>query len=396
MEMRALILAALLSAARAQLMDDEMMMPTDDTPFDQGSVYSMDYEAMGGTVSTAVILPYPGYEGRFVIEGWVKVADLGEQQGCVDCSGPTGGLVLMAELSGLEDSAIGGIHVHAGTNCDTVDGPGEHYVEEGQEDTWNNGMVWESDDRGDAKVYHELSEYTLPTSGRAVVVHLSDGTRAGCGVLKGAASATIGAYPGYTGSYMVGGSVVVSEWDCGIDVDAQLTGLEPNAEGGMHIHEGSNCDDVDGPGEHYFADDEDPWNSDMEYEADRNGDASVFYSLTGYALPVTGRTVVVHLSDGTRAGCGVLTGNAIVGCGAVYGEKSGGGGTDEGLDAGAIVGIILAIGLILVCGIAFFFCRGSTRYEREKKKRPTGYDETKARQGGANPMTQGEAAKPEA
>merc|ERR550514_1762727 len=138
-------------------------------------------------------------------------------------------------------------------------------------------MVWESDGRGDAKVYHELSEYTLPTSGRAVVVHLSDGTRAGCGVLKGAASATIGAYPGYTGSYMVG------------------------------------------------------------------------------------RTVVVHLSDGTRAGCGVLSGNAIVGCGAVYGAKSGSGGADEGLDAGAIVGIILAIGVILACGVAFFFCRGETR-----------------------------------
>ena len=392
----ALSAAALLSAASAQIMGDDTMMPDDDTPHNSGSKWSMDYEALGGTVSTAVIDIYPGYEGEFSIGGWVTVADLGEQQGCIDCTGPTGGLVLKAGLFGLESSAIGGLHVHAGTNCDSPDGPGEHYVQDGQEDIWNDGMQWESDGNGDATVYHELSEYTLPTSGRAVVIHLSDGTRAGCGVLKGAASATIGTYPGYTGMQYVGGTVVVSEWDCGIDVDAELTGLEPKVEGGMHIHEGSSCDDPDGPGEHYFADDEDPWNSEMVYESDREGEASVFYHLKDYALPVTGRVVVVHLEDGTRAGCGVFTGNAIVGCGAVYGEKSSsssGGGEDEGIGAGAIVGIILAIGVLLVCMGAFFFCRGE---KRDKKKKPAGFDETKAREGGANPMTQDEAAKPEA
>ena len=231
----ALSAAALRSAASAQIMGDDTMMPDDDTPHNSGSKWSMDYEAMGGTVSTAVIDIDPGYEGEFSIGGWVTVADLGEQQGCIDCTGPTGGLVLKAGLFGLESSAIGGLHVHAGTNCDSPDGPGEHYVQDGQEDIWNDGMQWESDGNGDATVYHELSEYTLPTSGRAVVIHLSDGTRAGCGVRKGAASATIGTYPGYTGMQYVGGTVVVSEWDCGIDVDAELTGLEPNAEGGMRL-----------------------------------------------------------------------------------------------------------------------------------------------------------------
>ena len=88
-------------------------MPDDDTPHNSGSKWSMDYEAMGGTVSTAVIDIYPGYEGEFSIGGWVTVADLGEQQGCIDCTGPTGGLVLKAGLFGLESSAIGGLHVHA-------------------------------------------------------------------------------------------------------------------------------------------------------------------------------------------------------------------------------------------------------------------------------------------
>ena len=34
--------------------------------------------------------------------------------------------------------------------------------------------------------------------------------------------------------------------------------------------------------------------------------------------------------------------------------------------------------------------------KRDKKKKPAGFDESKAREGGANPMTQDEAAKPEA
>ena len=122
-------------------------------------------------------------------------------------------------------------------------------------------------------------------------------------------TATIGAYPGYSGDVAVTGSVVVSETDGGIEMWGALAGLEASVAGGFHIHSGTTCASADAVGGHYFegmADD--PWTTN--YESDSVGSSTTSLSLDDFTLdgayPVAGRAVVVHAADGTRVGCGVL------------------------------------------------------------------------------------------
>jgi hypothetical protein len=151
-----------------------------------------------------------------------------------------------------------------------------------------------------------------PVSLRAMVIHLSSGSRAGAGLIatrsasdvyvstyspsptmepspmptpiptpapttvdyklrakaneatRSAASiANITMYPGYSGSYRsVAGTVVVEDTDSGIKITGTLTGVEASATGGIHIHEGVSCATTSDPGGHYYEGmSSDPWST---------------------------------------------------------------------------------------------------------------------------------------
>ena len=107
-----------------------------------------------------------------------------------------------------------------------------------------------------------------------------------------------------------------------LTLTATISGLEPSASGGWHIHSGFVCDNASHVGGHYdFGLPADPWCSSgagcaTTWTADANGVAHVTwtdeaheFSLEG-ERPVAGRTVVVHLSaahSGARAACGLIT-----------------------------------------------------------------------------------------
>jgi Cu/Zn superoxide dismutase len=117
--------------------------------------------------------------------------------------------------------------------------------------------------------------------------------------------ASIGFYPGYAGTTVAGGTFVVTQKDATtLTVSYSLTGLTA-ANGGLHIHSGTSCQDTGSVGGHFFKTAPDPWTT--EWKKDANGAViGTFDVACGYTVDeVLSHTVVVH--QGTdKVGCGVL------------------------------------------------------------------------------------------
>jgi len=258
---------------------------------------------------------YPGYNGRARISGDILIS--------VDSSGD---LRLTYSLFGLENNVMGGIHIHEGTSCDTKDGPGGHYWNQrsyGNHDPWES-MKYQSDYYGRSRnsfLPHSGYESVALNANHVVVVHLQDGTRAACGVLKEipqAFTSYLGNYPDYHGNAMIRGTVTVNADPSGhLDFQGSLNGLMPWKSGGFHIHQGVDCHVAANVGGHFYdkkdvarysMNGEDPWTR-VKYHA--NGQGQYYGTVpidTGYNSWVDnlGRATVVHLPDDTRAACGVL------------------------------------------------------------------------------------------
>jgi hypothetical protein len=147
------------------------------------------------------------------------------------------------------------------------------------------------------------------TKYRTVVAHLPPvgrGLRAACGAIGGAftAAAPLAPYPSYSGNLSVGGTVAITETAVGIAVLGTVTGLEPNAVGGIHVHAGVSCDASDDPGGHYYPNmATDPWLHTF-WASNAQGVATVGFPLWGFSVGnggiggnanVAGRTVRRHL-----------------------------------------------------------------------------------------------------
>merc|ERR1712166_470988 len=126
-------------------------------------------------------------------------------------------------------------------------------------------------------------------------------------------------YPGYAGSVNLAGTVKATatgmdHFSSTIDLDYQLTGAEPLAQGGIHIHTGTTCADASLVSGHYFATASDPWSTTTTYQAD--GIGAVTGTIAGVAAglgfnAITDHTIVVHDSAGARIGCGVCRPDSV-------------------------------------------------------------------------------------
>ena len=116
--------------------------------------------------------------------------------------------------------------------------------------------MYTSDGNGVAFIDEAMAGFSLylydrlPVFGRAVVLHHNNGARVGCGVIGGAfgvqsAHSITKPYPGYNSAYYRGHNVKTvasfTEESGVLTMRAVLSGLEPLATGGIHIHSGFAC-----------------------------------------------------------------------------------------------------------------------------------------------------------
>ncbi|KAK3242386.1 hypothetical protein CYMTET_47923 [Cymbomonas tetramitiformis] len=278
---------------------------------------------------------YPGYDGECIVMGTVVVTRVNSTS-----------IHVAYNLSGLEASEEGGLHIHSGSSCAEASEVGGHYYS-----PTNGSDPWEltaytADSGGAAEGSFEISSGHPygENSGHAFVVHLSNGTRAGCGTLEavgyglhiheglacddagghywtpasdpdpwaatlyypdgeGNAEGVLEVESGYAYLNNSGHALVVHSGSerigCGVLAQVRY---------GMHIHEGTACEDAGG---HYWtpASDPDPWNLDTSYYVPcGKGSAEGSFSIwSGYDLGANqGHAFVVHGAQGERIGCGVL------------------------------------------------------------------------------------------
>lgn len=194
-------------------------------------------EATRARAAVSTVALYPDYSGALDVMGTVAVQNT------------ESGISVIGTLTGLEENVVGGIHIHTGVTCDNASLVGGHYWGGESSDPWLTTSYW-SNDMGVASVELSVDGFSLggdyPVAGRAFVVHASDGTRVGCGVLMSTAGevATLGTYPGYTGMYEnTTGTVVVTNTEevgsVGVSIMGTLAGLEVGQTGGFHVHSGT-------------------------------------------------------------------------------------------------------------------------------------------------------------
>lgn len=122
---------------------------------------------------------YPGYEGELDASGKVTVTFNEDDT-----------FTFSYKLKGLKQNCVGcGIHIHAGTSCDTheqVKGHGWNSLV--VQDLWTaaGGATYDTNDKGKARGYFNIfNGYGYEENeGHAVVIHTQDGARVGCGVLE--------------------------------------------------------------------------------------------------------------------------------------------------------------------------------------------------------------------
>jgi len=256
-----------------------------------------------------------------------------------------------------------GVHVHAGTSCDTTETQGPHWynTETLSEDPWAIIGYKVTTDVGYGQYaacvrtgYNVMDDPTL-LEGHVFIIHGEDGGRVSCGVIESASNdfvyeqttelqASLVPIPGT--EFVGGGNVQVLTTDsvpdgvcyqgyAGLLPKNVVSFLVPDSGSdtcnvlngcGTHIHTGTSCATVDEQGGHYYDTDTlkvDPWLLESYYTTSPEGAAALIgCTITGtnglydspsssgvdYERRVEGLPFIVHDTDGSRVLCGLIEG----------------------------------------------------------------------------------------
>jgi len=272
---------------------------------------------------------YPGSSTTFDVAGAAYINSLTSD----------GIIRLTWELSGTDSACptgtgnVCGIHIHTGLTCSNASLVGGHLYE-ASEDPWTavryNSTAGVSTDANGFLVATGLPMSQL--LGRALVVHNSVGAgeRIACGIIEAmpeSAPLTVNnwvLYPGSSWSEAVSGSMTVLHKTAAVDTVSltwDLSNTDPAcATGsgnvcGIHIHQGTTCDDAALVGGHYWnasALTSDPW-TEVRYSATADGhsvslDVPTVVAFGENRSSIIGRVMVVHNSvgNGERIACGII------------------------------------------------------------------------------------------
>jgi len=267
---------------------------------------------------------YPGYTGPLQVTGTGNALSY------------NGEVYVWYDLQGLETSVCNstlvpvpnacGIHIHVGKTCDDPSAVGGHYYDTTSldQDPWSPITYTSADGTAKGKTGGINIGKEQNIAGRALVVHDSTGARIACGLLPSSfivASPHVEfkPYPGYTGdlrvrgysgAHLKGSAVMVWWFLSGVEADNCATApVNVSNACGIHIHEGTTCDDATAVGGHYYDTDNidaDPW-SPVTYSATKSGFARGQTKVDiGKGQNIHGRALVVHDSTGGRVACGLL------------------------------------------------------------------------------------------
>lgn len=210
-----------------------------------------------------------------------------------------------------------GIHIHAGTTCDVAGEVGGHWYNEAiMSDPWTYGAYY-TGDSGSLVVDYG---YEYPSAdGRAFVIHDRDGTRLTCDIITASNEVTLKEFMPYPqsdgGNFTVTGEVIVTHQMTFVVFEYTLEGLDQNCAGGptpavanscgIHIHEGTTCDNATLVGGHFYDSNltgGDPWTFDAFYNvAEGPQFLRVEYGMSWD--DTLGRAFVLHDVDGARITC---------------------------------------------------------------------------------------------
>ena len=283
-----------------------------------------------GSIPSASLDSYPDYsDSSYNPRGFVAV----RQKVDYSCDAAESTLVFLHYfLNGVgAASTTGGIHIHSGDTCEDASSVGGHDYDATvlSTDPWTTMWTSEGDSVESIGNFEVQAAKDLDdVKDRNVVVHSPTGTKVSCGVLSASnfvtpdypgcppnaepvATATdLSSYPGYSGSIMAQGVVLVSDdVNGGLKLQYDISGLEPWRPEASYIHSGTSCDTVSDPGGHHWTptSNTDPWTTTYTSDANGNAQGSFVVSGVGYtASQVDGRVIVAHASDGTKISCGRL------------------------------------------------------------------------------------------
>jgi len=208
-----------------------------------------------------------------------------------------------------------GLRIHEGTSCEASPGPPLWNPVQSQEDPWTDLRYFESIAPTDLSLKTGLESGDL--EGRTMIIYDFEGIALACGKIEKSDAGPFQAYPGYDGDFLPAGGVqILSEggkealsWIL-TDVDPQCSTdlcTLPNCCG-VHIHEGTTCENA---GAHFWNAaeiPEDPWQT-VRYKVLGQGP-----SIANLVVVVTrltkedifGRALVVHDFSGTRIACAII------------------------------------------------------------------------------------------
>jgi hypothetical protein len=243
--------------------------------------------------------------------------------------------------------------VHSGTSCENSSIQEGHLKTLSGLDPWAKIRYSSTSANGDAMFVFAVSTDNAFVSGRAFVVHDSDGARVACGVLSSTSqqptpenrtqpestsvttvtttitttiSISFSSYPAYTTTFTelggsgVYGSVAVFVTPTGLVGAGHAKGLEPDlvagaAAGspctarngcGLHVHSGTGCN-TSSQGGHYFVEYSDPWANARYRSTNSVGDATFSFSVLTVSTAIEGKPFIVHNNAGARVACGILS-----------------------------------------------------------------------------------------
>lgn len=115
----------------------------------------------------------------------------------------------------------------------------------------------------------------------------------------------------------VSGKVTIFVSSTGLQGVGSATGLETNVGAnasdcnvkngcGVHVHNGTSCDNPTSQGDHFFTKEPDPWSSIRYSSSSAVGDASFEFDVATSATSVSGKPFIIHNKAGGRVACGIL------------------------------------------------------------------------------------------